>query len=60
MVELTEKNYMMLSDEEIPECCGSCGFLIIKETKCFLDKEKVCLFGYCKEYIPNEVIFGEE
>jgi hypothetical protein len=53
-----QKDYIMLSDEEIPECCGSCKHLVINQIKCYLDKEKVCIFGYCNKYKPNKFIFG--
>jgi len=43
-------DYVLLSEKEIPNCCGACYFIRYKTGKptCkLLKEEEICIFGYC-------------
>ena len=55
-------NYVLIDEDDVPECCGSCEYMRIKNSKvkCFFDGEMICTFGHCDDYEPKENIFEED
>lgn len=45
-------DYKFLSNEQIPECCGSC--LDRKKFKCFSLNEEICIWAICEFYRRKE------
>lgn len=57
-----QDTYIMIHDDDIPKCCGSCEHITLISNKilCTYDGDNVCIFGVCDNYEQNPVIFGLE